>query len=58
MAASKSKRKASKPQVADRLRILSAIVDQFPVRALYGQVAFTGSVKRFYDLLLRMNLQP
>jgi hypothetical protein len=45
----KSKQKADKSQVADRLRILCAIVDQFPVRALYVQVAcssWPGSVDR------------
>jgi hypothetical protein len=38
----KSKQKADKSQVADRLRILCAIVDQFPVRALSVHVGRKG----------------
>ena len=46
---------SAKEQMRKRLQ---GVADQFPVRALYVQVDFTGRVKRFTDLLRRMNLQP
>ena len=46
---------ASQADLFHQARI--TIVDQFPVRALYVQVAFAGSITRVTDLLQRMNLE-
>jgi len=50
----KSKHKADKSQVADRVRILSAPVDQFPIRALYVQVGERVVESRF-NMFARMD---